>query len=145
MREFEGGLKTAWWALRIGVGVGPILAGIDKYFDRLTDWSMYLSPLVTKIVPVSAPAFLHIVGAIEIAAGITVLTRWTRIGSYIVGLWLLAIVVNLVSTGMFYDLAVRDVEIAIGAFALSRLTVYRDQAIRDRAHEPETSSHVFSS
>lgn len=145
MREFEGGLKTAWWALRIGVGVGPILAGIDKYFDRLTDWSMYLSPLATKFVPVSAPAFLHIVGAIEIAAGITVFTRWTRIGSYIVGLWLLAIVVNLVSTGMFYDLAVRDVEIAIGAFALSRLTVYRDRAVRDRAQEPETGSHVFSS
>jgi uncharacterized membrane protein YphA (DoxX/SURF4 family) len=145
MKEFEGGLKTAWWALRIGLGVGPILAGIDKYFNKLTDWTMYLSPLATKIVPLSAPAFMHIVGVVEIVAGIVVLTRWTKIGSIIVGLWLVAIAVNLITTGMFYDLAVRDVEIAVGAFALWQLTAYREQGLRTEAAESATDSRVFSS
>jgi uncharacterized membrane protein YphA (DoxX/SURF4 family) len=145
MREFEGGLKTAWWALRIGLGVGPILAGIDKYFNKLTDWTMYLSPLATKIVPLSAPTFMHIVGVVEIGAGILVLSHWTKIGSTIVGLWLVAIAVSLVTTGMFYDLAVRDVEIAVGAFALWQLTAYREQALRAEAAESEAGSRVFSS
>ena len=79
---------------------------------------MYLSPLATKAVPVSATTFMHAVGLVEIIAGLIVLSQWTRIGSYIVMFWLLGIAVNLVTTGMFYDLAMRDVEIAIGAFVL---------------------------
>ena len=129
MAGFEGGLKTAWWVLRLGVGVGPILAGADKFFNRLTDWTMYLSPVVTKVVPVSATTLMHAVGVIEIVAGILVLTRWTRIASYIVALWLVAISVNLLTTGLFYDLAVRDVEIAVGAFALAQLTAYRERCL----------------
>ena len=127
MKEFDDRLNIAWWALRIGLGVGPILAGIDKYFNILTDWSMYLSPLATKVVPVSPATFMHIVGAVEVSAGVVVLTRWTRIGSYVVMAWLLSIAVNLLTTGMFYDLAVRDVEIAVGAFALAQLTAVREQ------------------
>jgi uncharacterized membrane protein YphA (DoxX/SURF4 family) len=127
MKEFDDRLNIAWWALRIGLGVGPILAGIDKYFNILTDWSMYLSPLATKVVPVSPATFMHIVGAVEVIAGVVVLTRWTRIGSYVVMAWLLSIAVNLLTTGMFYDLAVRDVEIAVGAFALAQLTAVREQ------------------
>jgi hypothetical protein len=127
MAAFDPRLNISWWALKIGLGVGPIIAGVDKYFNKLTDWTMYLSPLVTKVVPVSAATFMHIIGAVEIIAGLIVLSRWTRIGSIIVALWLLAIVVNLLTTGMFYDLAVRDVEIAIGAFALSQLSTIRDQ------------------
>ena len=118
----ESGLNASWWALRIGLGVGPIVAGIDKYFNRLADWGMYLSPLATKVVPVSAATFLHVVGVVEIVAGLIVLSRWTRVGAYVVMAWLLAIAVNLLTTGMFYDLAMRDVEIAIGAFVLAQLT-----------------------
>jgi uncharacterized membrane protein YphA (DoxX/SURF4 family) len=129
MGEFDTRLNAAWWALRIGLGLGPIIAGLDKYFNKLTDWSMYLSPLVTKVLPVSGTTFMHIVGVVEIIAGVIVLTRWTRIGSYIVGLWLLAIAINLLTTGMFYDLAVRDVEIAISAFALSQLTAVRERSL----------------
>ena len=129
MKEFDDRLKAGWWALRIGLGIGPIITGIDKYFNKLTDWGMYLSPLVTKVVPVSATTFMHIIGVVEIAAGVIVLSRWTKIGSYIVMLWLIGIAVNLVTTGMFYDLAMRDVEIAVGAFALSQLTAVRDQAM----------------
>ncbi|HKD50190.1 MAG TPA: hypothetical protein VKB90_05300 [Candidatus Acidoferrum sp.] len=128
MKEFDSRLNAAWWALRIAIGVGPIAAGMDKYFNKLTDWTMYLSPLATKIIPVKDTTFMHIVGAVEVIAGIIVLTRWTKIGSYLVGLWLLAIVANLLTTGMFYDLAIRDVEIAIAAFALSQLSAVRERA-----------------
>lgn len=126
MKDFDKRLNASWWALRIGVGVGPIIAGVDKYFNKLTDWGMYLSPLATKFIPVSATTFMHTVGIIEVIAGLVVLSKWTKIGSYIVMLWLLSIVVNLLTTGMFYDLAVRDVEIAVGAFALSQLSAVRE-------------------
>jgi hypothetical protein len=126
MQDFDQHLNAGWWALKIGLGVGPIITGIDKYFNKLADWSMYLSPIATKVLPVSATTFMHIIGVVEIAAGLIVLSRWTKVGSYIVMLWLLGIAVNLVTTGMFYDLAMRDVEIAIGAFALSQLTAMRE-------------------
>jgi hypothetical protein len=71
-----------------------------------------------------------VVGIIEVIAGLVVLSRWTKIGSYIVMLWLLGIAVNLMTTGMFYDLAVRDVEIAVGAFALSQLTAVREAQLK---------------
>lgn len=127
MADLDARLNTAWWALKIGLGLGPILAGIDKYFNKLADWGMYLGPLETKIVPVSTTSFMHIVGVVEIIAGLIVLSRWTKLGSYLVLLWLLGIAVNLLTTGMFYDLAMRDVEIAVGAFALSQLTAVREQ------------------
>lgn len=138
-------LNTAWWALRLALGIGPILAGLDKYFNRLTDWTMYLSPLVTKVVPFSPSTFMHIVGVVEIIAGIIVLTRFTRIGSIIVGLWLLGIIVNLLTTGMFYDLAVRDFEIAVGAFALSRITAYREDAQLGPTPAPSLKSELMTS
>jgi len=129
MTGFDDRLNVSWWALKIGLGVGPIITGTDKYFNKLTDWSMYLSPLATKIVPISPTHFMHIVGAVEIIAGLIVLSRWTKIGSYIVMLWLLGIAVNLLTTGMFYDLAMRDVEIAIGAFTLAQLAAVRTQRL----------------
>jgi len=128
MSNFDDRLNVSWWALRIGLGLGPIIAGIDKYFNKLADWSMYLSPVATRIVPLSAMTFMRIVGVVEIAAGLMVLSRWTRVGSYVVTLWLLGIAVNLLTTSMFYDLAMRDVEIAVGAFALSQLTTVRESA-----------------
>lgn len=87
---------------------------------------MYLSPLATKVVPVSATTFMHVIGGVEIVAGLIVLSRWTRLGSYVVMFWLIAIAVNLLTIGVFYDLAMSDVEIAIGAFALSQLTAVRE-------------------
>ncbi len=132
MVEFDNRLNVGWWALRIGLGVGPIITGIDKYFNKLTDWGMYLSPMATKVVPISTATFMHIVGAVEIVAGLIVLSRWTKIGAYIVMLWLVGIAVNLLTTGMFYDLAMRDGEIAIGAFVLSQLTAVREQATGKR-------------
>lgn len=128
MATFDKRLNVSWWTLRIALGVVPILSGFDKYFNRLADWGMYLSPLVTKVVPVSTPTFMHVVGIVEIIAGILVLSRWTKIGAYIVMLWLIGIAINLVTTGMFYDIAVRDLEIAVAAFVLSQLTSVREQS-----------------
>jgi hypothetical protein len=132
MKEFDSHTNTAWWALKIGLGVGPIITGLDKYFNKLADWSMYLSPLATKVVPVTPATFMHVVGVVEIVAGIIVLSRWTKIGSYIVMFWLLGIAVNLLTMGMFYDLAMRDVEIAVGAFALTQLSTAREQIVGAR-------------
>ncbi len=122
-------VNVSWWALKIALGVMPIVAGLDKFFNKLTDWGMYLDPLATQVTHLSTPAFMHIVGVVEIIAGVIVLSRWTKNGAYIVMLWLLAIVVNLVTMGMFYDLAVRDVELAVGAFVLTQLSAAREEYV----------------
>jgi uncharacterized membrane protein YphA (DoxX/SURF4 family) len=139
MPKFDVQLNEAWWALRVGLGVGLIVAGTDKFFNLLTDWSMYLSTLATKIVPVKGAMIMHAVGIIEILLGTLLLTRWTRIASMAVILWLAAIVANLTITGMFYDLAMRDTELAIGAFALFQLTVVREKSLRTSSQNE--SSH----
>lgn len=128
-KGFDSRLEQAWWALRIGLGVGPFLAGLDKYFNLLANWPGYISPLALKILPFSATTFMHIVGVIEMIVGLTILTKWTRLGSYVATVWLLAIAINLVSMGMFFDVAVRDVEIALAAFVLARLTETRRIAL----------------
>ena len=118
-------LNSAWWALRIGLGLGPFLAGLDKFFNLLADWKMYLSPMATRLLPVSDVVFMHTIGVVEMIVGLAILTRWTRIGSYVAMAWLIAIALNLASTGMFFDLAVRDLEIALGAYTLARITEAR--------------------
>jgi hypothetical protein len=127
-KEFDSRLGQAWWALRIGLGVGPFLAGLDKYFNLLTNWTGYISPLFLKILPVSGQTFMHIVGVIEMIVGLAILTKWTRLGAYVASAWLIAIAINLVSTGMFFDVAVRDVEMALAALVLARMTEVRSDA-----------------
>ncbi len=120
------GLETAWWTLRVGLGLGPFLAGLDKFFNVLADWTMYLSPLAEKVLPVSPALFMKGVGVVEMAVGAAILAGVTRLGGYAAMAWLLAIAANLVTTGMFYDLAVRDVEIALAAFTLAKLSEARE-------------------
>ena len=100
-------------------GLVPIVAGADKFANILTDWSQYLAPFVANIIP--AHTFMMIVGVIEIIAGIIVLVR-PKLGSLIVALWLVAIAINLLLTGQYFDVAVRDVVMAIGAFSLYLLS-----------------------
>ena len=121
-------LESAWWVLRIGLGVGPALAGLDKIFrtNLLADWTRYLSPIAVAVLPVNADLFMQIVGVIELAVGVGILTIATRAGAWIAMVWLLAIAINLITTGTFFDLAVRDVEIALAAYALARLTEVRE-------------------
>jgi len=142
MTDFDDRLNASWWALRIGLGVGPIITGLDKFFNKLADWEMYLSPLATKVAPISATTFMHVVGVVEIVAGLVVLSRWTKIGSYVVMLWLVGIAVNLLTTGMFYDLAMRDVEIAIGAFALSQLSAVRERRATETQGDRATAGSL---
>lgn len=75
MNAMDKHLGSAWWMLRIGLGVGPFLAGLDKFFNLLTDWEMYLSPLAERFLPFSATTFMHIVGIVEMVVGIAILTR----------------------------------------------------------------------
>ena len=132
-------LNAPWIALRFALGLTATLAGLDKFFNLLTDWSMYLSSFATRILPVKGATFMHAVGIIEILLGVLLLTRWTRIASLAVIFWLAAIVANLTITGMFYDLAMRDTELAIGGFALFQLTVVREKSLTTRSHNE--SSH----
>lgn len=97
---------------------------------------MYLTPLATNLIPVSAGTFMRAVGVIEMIAGAVILAGLTRLGGYIVAGWLIAIAASLVTTGMFYDLAVRDLEIAIAAFTLARLSEVRVPATQRLVHQP---------
>ncbi|MGA8621189.1 MAG: hypothetical protein WB660_22030 [Candidatus Sulfotelmatobacter sp.] len=129
-KGFDSRLDQAWWALRIGLGVGPFLAGLDKYFNLLTNWTGYISPLALKILPFSGQTFIHIVGIIEMIVGLAILTKWTRLGAYVASAWLVLIAINLVWTGMFFDVTVRDVEMALAAFVLARMTEVRTAALQ---------------
>ena len=143
-KGFDSRLDRAWWALRIGLGVGPFLAGLDKYFNLLTDWSMYTSPLVLKLLPFSGRTFMHIVGVIEMIVGLAILTKWTRLGSYVASAWLVAIAINLVSTGMFLDVAVRDIEMALAAFVLARMTEVRENTLDNAPLHQEPATPVIA-
>lgn len=124
----------AYWALRLTYGLIPIVAGADKFTNLLTDWSKYLSPVAKDALPVAPETFMHLVGVIEIAAGTLVLTRFTRVGAYVVSAWLVAIAVNLL-TGGAYDVAARDVAMAVGAFSLAKLAEARQPAPVSEAKE----------
>ena len=96
----------------------PLAAGADKFTHILTNWDKYLAPVVANVI---APhVFMSIVGVIEMIAGILVIAK-PRIGSLIVGFWLVGIALNLLMTGQYYDVAVRDLVIAVGAFSLHYL------------------------
>lgn len=127
--RFNPRLNHAWWTLRIGLGLAPLLAGLDKYFNLLTNWEMYLNPMIPRLLHIPALTFMHIVGVVEIVAGVLVLSRFTRYGAYIVMAWLLAISASLITQGQFLDIAVRDIELSLGAFVLAKLTEVREMAM----------------
>lgn len=128
MLETDEKLNVVWWVMRVGLGLGVLFAGVDK-FVGLTMWSMYLSPVAESLLPVSADTFLYAVGVVEIGIGLAILTRWTRAGAYVLCAWLLGITVNLVLATHFWDLVVRDLEVAVSAFALARLSAWRAATI----------------
>jgi uncharacterized membrane protein YphA (DoxX/SURF4 family) len=118
-------LKPVWWALRITFGVLPIVAGLDKFFDLLTRWEQYLNPLATRIVPLTPHHFMMVVGVIEMISGVVVLSPYLRFGAVMVGFWLAAIAINLLSTGHYLDIAARDLAMSVAAFGLARLEAVR--------------------
>lgn len=129
MNQLDAKLERAWWILRIGLGLAPFLAGLDKFFNLLADWPAYLSPLALRVIPFSGPTFMHIVGVIEMIVGLAILTKWTRLGSYVAAIWLVAIALELLTTGAHFDVAVRDVLIALSAWALALLTEVRARTL----------------
>ncbi len=120
----------AFALLRTVFTVAPILFGLDKFFNILTDWTQYLAPWINDIVPGSATTAMEIVGVIEIAAGILVALA-PRIGAYVVALWLLGIIVNLLSLPGYYDVALRDFGLFVAALALGRLAQARAVTTRE--------------
>lgn len=113
--------------LKYTYGIVPIVAGFDKFTNLLTRWEDYLSPSIIKMLPFSAGTFMHIAGIIEISAGILVLIR-PRIGGYVVMAWLTLIALTLIFGGHYFDVAVRDLVMAIGAYCLAILSaVYANQ------------------
>jgi uncharacterized membrane protein YphA (DoxX/SURF4 family) len=120
-------LESLYRPLWLTYGLVPFLAGLDKFLNLLTDWPKYLSPWVAELLPVSAQTFMYVVGIIEIAVGLMVLTRWTRLGAWIAAVWLVLIAGNLATMGLF-DIAVRDLAMAVGAYTLARLAELRHEA-----------------
>lgn len=113
--------RQAFLLLRTVFTVAPILFGLDKFTNILADWTIYLAPQATAIVPVPAQTFMYVVGVVEIAAGILVAVR-PRLGSLVVAAWLAGIIINLLLLGSFYDVALRDFGLLVGALALNRLS-----------------------
>lgn len=124
-------LATRVNALRLVFGLTATLAGLDKFFNVLADWSTYVSPLAAQLLPVSTDAFMYAVGVIEFAVGLSILGVAPVIGAYVASAWLVLVAANLLAAG-FVDVAVRDVVMSVAAFTLARL-------LELRAHAPAPS------
>jgi hypothetical protein len=110
----------AYLILYAGFIALPILAGADKFFHVLVNWDLYLAPRIAEVLPVSGHTFMLAVGVIEMAAGVLVAV-WPRVGPWVVALWLWGIIINLLLIPNYYDIALRDFGLSLGALALARL------------------------
>ncbi len=115
----------AFTLLRIAFTVAPILFGLDKFFDVMVDWERYLAPWIDDIIPGSSADAMYLVGAIEIVAGILVALK-PRYGAYVVAAWLGGIIFNLLTYSDYYDIALRDFGLMLGALTLARLASVYD-------------------
>ena len=122
----------AFLLLRTAFTVAPIVFGLDKFTNLLTDWPMYLAPWIDGIVPGTAQQAMYAVGVVEILAGVVVAVA-PRFGGWLVAAWLGGIIVNLLTIPGFYDIALRDVGLLAGAVALARLAVQHGPARRHPA------------
>ena len=124
-REKARPAYQAYRILHLGFVVAPIVAGVDKFLHLLCNWDQYMAPWIANVSPVSAHTLMQAAGIIEIAAGVLVAIK-PKIAAPIVGAWLCLIILNLVSMGQYLDVALRDLGLALGAFALGRLAVEFD-------------------
>jgi hypothetical protein len=116
--------RHAFWLLRIAFTAAPILFGLDKFFNWTVDWTVYLAPWIDDLLPGSAQDFMYVVGAVEIAAGLLVAFA-PSIGAFVVAGWLGGIVLNLLTADApeYYDIALRDFGLMLGALTLGRLAL----------------------
>jgi len=121
-------LQTIQTVSKVALGLMAFLAGLDKFLNLLTNWEQYVSPLAQRMLPVSPASLMHIVGVIEMVVGLAILTKATRLGAYVASAWLVCIAVALLTTGQFFDIAVRDLELAVAAFVLAKLTEIRESS-----------------
>jgi hypothetical protein len=112
----------AYQILHIGFTAAPVLAGLDKFFHLLTNWDQYLAPWISKLSPIGGHQLMLAAGVVEVIAGILVALK-PRLGAPIVGAWLCLIILNLLTMGTYLDVALRDLGLALGAFALWRLAL----------------------
>ena len=113
--------------LRIAIGLMATLAGLDKFFNLLTNWEAYVAPVAQQLLPLSTTTFMAIVGVIEFAVGITILIIRPSLGAFVASAWLVLIAMNLALGGHF-DIAVRDLVLAVSAYALARFEQVRETA-----------------
>ena len=119
----------AFMLMRLTFTIAPIAFGLDKFWNQMVYWPQYLAPWINDIAPGGAQDFMYFVGAVEIAAGIVVLVK-PRYGAYLVAAWLAGIVINLFSYPGWYDIAVRDFGLMLGALTLARLASVYDPPLR---------------
>jgi hypothetical protein len=120
LRTAHGAAYQAYQLLHVAFIVAPIVAGLDKFFDKLVNWDMYVAPFAEHILRGHVHGFMMFVGVVEIIAGIGAAIR-PRIFAYVVALWLICIIINLLLCRTFYDIALRDLGLCLSAFALARL------------------------
>jgi hypothetical protein len=120
-------LQTRAGALRLVLGVTATLAGLDKFFNLLADWSTYVSPVAASLLPVSPETFMYVAGVVEFAVGVAILGAAPALGAYVASVWLLLVAANLLLGG-YVDIAVRDVVMSVAAFTLARLLELRSRA-----------------
>ena len=118
--NFDNPVGQSFWIMRAIFTVAPILFGLDKFTALLTDWTKYLAPVFPQTIGVSPAVFMKGVGVIEIVAGLLVAIV-PRFAAYVVAAWLLLIIVNLLILGQYFDVALRDFGLMVGAIALARL------------------------
>jgi hypothetical protein len=119
----------AFLLLRTAFTVAPIVFGVDKFTNLLTDWPVYLAPWIDGILPGTAQQIMYAVGVVEVLAGVVVAVA-PRLGGWLVAAWLGGIIVNLLTIPGFYDVALRDAGLLVGAVALARLSVRRTPSRR---------------
>ena len=117
----------AYMLLRIAFTVAPIAFGVDKFFNGMVDWEKYLAPWINRLMPGTGHSFMLFVGIVEISAGLVVALK-PRYGAFLVAAWLAGIVVNLLTYSGYYDIALRDFGLLLGALTLGRLAMKYDSA-----------------
>jgi uncharacterized membrane protein YphA (DoxX/SURF4 family) len=125
---YERRIDAAFWALRVALGGTAMAAGLDKFTNVLTNWEKYLSPVVAKRAPLSPRNFMRVAGVIEMLVGAGILSGRTRFGGYVASAWLTGIAIQCMIGQKWYDIAARDLNMAVGSAALALLTEVREAA-----------------